>query len=86
MLDEPTRGVDVGAKAEIYGLIRRLAAEGLSVLFSSSDTTEIRELADRVLVLSRGVLTGEFEVSAASDEPLLVAASASTSEKVGVHA
>jgi ABC-type sugar transport system ATPase subunit len=86
MLDEPTRGVDVGAKAEICGLIRQLASEGLSVLFSSSDTTEIRELADRVLVLSRGILAAELDVTAADDERVLVAASASTLEKVGVHA
>jgi ABC-type sugar transport system ATPase subunit len=77
MLDEPTRGVDVGAKAEIYALIRQLAADGLSVLFSASDTQEIRDLADRVLVLSRGVVTAQLDITEATDERLLIAASAS---------
>jgi len=80
LLDEPTRGVDVGAKSEIYALIRQLAAGGLSVLFATSDGAEIRELADRVLILSRGVLSAEFDTSEASDEKLLIAASTATQQ------
>jgi ribose transport system ATP-binding protein len=54
LLDEPTRGVDVGARAEIYGLIRRLADAGTAVLVVSSEIPEVLGLADRVLVISDG--------------------------------
>ncbi|HEY8454596.1 MAG TPA: sugar ABC transporter ATP-binding protein [Actinopolymorphaceae bacterium] len=59
LLDEPTRGVDVGARAELYAVIRRLAAEGAGVLLVSSELPEVLGLADRVLLLSRGRLVGE---------------------------
>ena len=59
LLDEPTRGVDVGAKAEIHALLERMAADGLAVLAVSSDLRELMGLCDRILVLSKGVLTGE---------------------------
>ncbi|MBA3817959.1 MAG: sugar ABC transporter ATP-binding protein, partial [Deltaproteobacteria bacterium] len=58
LLDEPTRGVDVGAKAEIYRLIEELTARGHAVLLASSDLPELVRLADRVLVLREGKLTG----------------------------
>ena len=54
ILDEPTRGVDIGAKQEIYGLIERLVAEGMAVLLISSEMEEVLRLADRVVVLRRG--------------------------------
>ena len=54
LFDEPTRGIDVGAKAEIYELIERLAAEGKAVLFVSSELPEVIRLADRVLVMREG--------------------------------
>jgi ribose transport system ATP-binding protein len=54
LLDEPTRGVDVGARAELYALIRRLADEGVAVLLVSSELPEVLGLADRVLVLREG--------------------------------
>jgi ABC-type sugar transport system ATPase subunit len=60
LLDEPTRGVDVGAKAEIYALIEDLAARGHAVVIASSDLPEIARLADRVLVLRDGALAGEL--------------------------
>lgn len=75
LLDEPTRGVDVGAKAEIYSLLRGLSAKGLSVLFATSEIEEARTLADRVLVMVRGALVAEFVVGAMSDEALFAAAS-----------
>jgi ABC-type sugar transport system ATPase subunit len=59
LLDDPTRGVDVGAKREIYVLVRRLAAEGRIVLFRSTELPELAGLADRVLVFYRGRLAGE---------------------------
>jgi len=58
LLDEPTRGIDVGAKAEIYDLIHRLAGEGLAVLFASSDMEEVLSLADRALVMHEGSIAG----------------------------
>jgi ABC-type sugar transport system ATPase subunit len=60
ILDEPTRGVDVGAKAEIYKIMRRLAGDGLAVLMISSETPEVVGLADRVLVMREGTITGEL--------------------------
>ena len=60
ILDEPTRGVDVGAKEEIYKLIDQLAAEGIAILFASSEMDEIQTLADRVFVMHEGRLAGEL--------------------------
>jgi ABC-type sugar transport system ATPase subunit len=61
LLDEPTRGVDVGAKAEIYALIEELTARGHAVVLASSDLPEVVRLADRVLVLREGKLAGTLE-------------------------
>ncbi len=61
VLDEPTAGVDVGAKAAIYELVRDAARRGTAVLVNSSDTKELAEICDRVLVLDRGHLVGELE-------------------------
>jgi ABC-type sugar transport system ATPase subunit len=58
LLDEPTRGVDVSAKADIHGLLRELAAEGTALLVSSSENDELLALCDRILVMSRGSLVG----------------------------
>jgi ribose transport system ATP-binding protein len=64
LLDEPTLGVDIGAKAEIYRLIERLAAEGAGVLISSSDAAELVGLCDRVVVLLRGEIVADLDASA----------------------
>jgi len=64
LLDEPTRGVDVGARAEIYGLIRRLAAAGTAIIVVSSEIPEVIGLADRVLVVAEGRVV---QTSAATD-------------------
>lgn len=71
LVDEPTRGIDVGAKAEIYLLLRRLSAEGKSILLISSELPELLGLSDRILVLSRGRLAGEFNGAEATSEALL---------------
>jgi erythritol transport system ATP-binding protein len=80
LLDEPTRGVDVGAKAEIHSLVRRLAASGIGVVLVSSELEEVRAVADRILVMSRGAVTADFEAAQAGDDELAAAASAQPEE------
>jgi len=75
LMDEPTRGVDVGAKAEIYDILRELAAKGLSIVFTSSEIEETQALAHRVLVLCQGRISAEFAHDQLSDEGLFTAAS-----------
>lgn len=74
LLDEPTRGIDVNAKAEIYQLIGRFAQMGLGVILISSELPEIFAVCDRVLVLCEGQLNGNFPIAEASEEILLKAA------------
>jgi ribose transport system ATP-binding protein len=71
LLDEPTRGIDVGAKAEIYEIIRRLAARGAAILLVSSELEEVLRLADRVLVMHRGRIAGELARAEASEESVM---------------
>lgn len=73
LLDEPTRGVDVGAKVEIYEIINRLTAEGKAVLLVSSELPELIGMSDRILMMREGRLTGEF-ARGASQEELMTAA------------
>jgi L-arabinose transport system ATP-binding protein len=61
LLDEPTRGIDVGAKSEIYELIFKLAENGVTVLVVSSDLPEVLGISDRVLVMKDGAVTGELQ-------------------------
>ena len=75
LLDEPTRGVDVGAKQDIYLILRSLAANGMGILFTSSEIEETRALADRVLVLCNGHISQQFAASQVTDESLFAAAS-----------
>lgn len=74
LLDEPTRGVDVGAKREIYEILKRLAETSTCIIFTSSELDEIRTLSDSILVLSRGRMTARTSANAASEEQLFVAA------------
>ncbi|WP_299461958.1 sugar ABC transporter ATP-binding protein [uncultured Gimesia sp.] len=71
LLDEPTRGVDVGAKEEIYHLMNELASRGMAILFVSSDLEEIRGISDRVLVMHEGQLTGELSREEMSEEAIM---------------
>jgi ABC-type sugar transport system ATPase subunit len=64
ILDEPTRGIDVGAKFEIYALIAQMVAQGKAVIMVSSELQELIDLCDRVIVLCEGRLTGELEGAA----------------------
>ena len=68
ILDEPTRGIDVGAKAEIHHLLRRFATEGMGVIVISSEMPELMGLSDRIVVLFEGRVTGEFERQNATEE------------------
>jgi len=78
LLDEPTRGIDVGAKAQIAALMAELAARGYGVLFISSELAEVIAMADRILVMARGRITAEFTADTVTEEAL-VTASASES-------
>jgi L-arabinose transport system ATP-binding protein len=71
LLDEPTRGIDVGAKAEIYQIIHNLAADGIAVIVVSSDLMEVMGICDRILVMSEGALTGELAREQADESRLL---------------
>ena len=73
--DEPTRGVDVGAKNEIYARLRELAGAGVGILLISSDLTEILGLCDRVVVMRRGGLVAEFTREEAREEEIIASAS-----------
>ncbi|UQU64526.1 sugar ABC transporter ATP-binding protein [Couchioplanes caeruleus] len=85
LLDEPTRGIDVGAKAEVQGLIDELAAEGLGVVLVSSDAEELVEGSDRVVVLRDGAVVGELRGDDVTTEALLetIAAAAVEAKEVG---
>ena len=76
MFDEPTRGVDVGAKVEIYNLMNRLKQQGTGVLFVSSELPEILGISDRILVMCDGHLTGELPVAEATEDKILSYATA----------
>ena len=76
LLDDPTRGIDVGAKEEIYRLIDRLTAEGMALVFVSSELPEVLGLSDRILVLRNGMLTAEFRHGEATQERVMKAATA----------
>lgn len=75
IVDEPTRGVDVGAKAEVHALLRQLAASGTAVIVISSDLPEVLALGDRILVMSEGRITGELSSDEATEEAILKLAS-----------
>jgi ABC-type sugar transport system ATPase subunit len=67
IMDEPTRGIDVGAKAEVHALMSRLAQEGIAILMISSELPEIIGMSDRVIVMCQGRVTGELERDGSSD-------------------
>ena len=74
LLDDPTRGIDVGAKAELYKIIDRLCRDGLGIIVTSSELPELMTLCDRILVLCEGRLTGEFGRSEFSEQAIMMAA------------
>lgn len=74
ILDEPTRGVDVGAKKEIYQLINKFKAQGMSIILVSSEMPEVLGMSDRILVMHEGRISGEFDAKQANQENLLACA------------
>jgi len=68
ILDEPTRGIDVNAKVEIYNIVGKLAESGVCVIFVSSEVSEVVKVSDRILVLSRGKISGEFKQGVSQEE------------------
>ena len=76
LLDDPTRGIDVGAKAELYQLIDGLCRRGMGVILTSSELPELLTLADRIMVLAEGRVTAEFSRAAATEQAIMEAATA----------
>jgi erythritol transport system ATP-binding protein len=71
LMDEPTRGIDVGAKAEVFRLMRLHADQGLAVIFATSDLKEVMTAADRVVVMANGRVTGDFLIESATEEAIV---------------
>jgi ribose transport system ATP-binding protein len=81
LLDEPTRGIDVGAKAEIYGIIGRLREAGVGVLLSSSELPELLSECDRIAVMAEGRLAGVLDARSADEESVLALALHTTADE-----
>jgi erythritol transport system ATP-binding protein len=79
LMDEPSRGIDIGAKAEVFRTMRHLAAEGLGILFVTSDLDEVLALSDRIIVMANGRITGEFP--AGTDAAEVISATAPNAAK-----
>jgi ribose transport system ATP-binding protein len=74
IFDEPTRGIDVGAKAEIYQLMWKLVAQGIAILMISSELPEVLKMCDRILVMHEGEITGELRREEATQEKIMALA------------
>ena len=74
LLDEPTRGIDVNAKAEIYKIMGELAKKGLGIIMVSSELLEILTISDRILVMAEGQIKDEFDIKEATEEKIMNAA------------
>jgi ABC-type sugar transport system ATPase subunit len=74
ILDEPTRGIDIGAKIEVYRLINNLAAEGVAIILVSSELPEIMGMSDNIIVMSKGKITGTFKNEEVTEEEILACA------------
>ena len=78
LLDEPTRGIDIGAKQEIYALMEELAEQGVAILFVSSEMEEVLSMSDRVIVMHEGRISGELQRSELSEEAVMQLATGRT--------
>ncbi|KXO75601.1 sugar ABC transporter ATP-binding protein [Brucella anthropi] len=86
LMDEPTRGIDVGAKAEIHRLLRELARSGIGIIVISSEMPELLGLSDRVLVVREGQIAGELSADVMSEEAVILLASGIGAERASHHA
>lgn len=87
LMDDPTRGIDVAAKGEVFRIISKLAKEGLGIIFVTSEIMEIRAVCDRIIVLSKGIMTADLDREDATEEALIDASAVghkTTSEKLNV--
>jgi erythritol transport system ATP-binding protein len=73
LLDEPSRGIDVGAKAEVFRLLSERAAQGLAVIFSTSEVNECLSVAHRIVVMRRGRISAEFDADKTTKEEIMAA-------------
>ena len=73
LMDEPSRGIDVGAKADVFRTMRKLSRDGLGIIFATSDLDEVMALSDRIAVMSNGKLTGMFDREEATEEKVVAA-------------
>jgi ABC-type sugar transport system ATPase subunit len=71
IVDEPTRGVDIGAKSELHALLRRLASDGMAILMISSEMPEVLAVSDRILVMHQGRIAGELDAATATQEAIM---------------
>jgi len=71
ILDEPTRGIDVGAKYEIYTIMTRLVSQGMSIIMISSELPEVLGMSDKVYIVSSGKITGELPIEEATQEKIM---------------
>ena len=71
IFDEPTRGIDVGARSEIYNLMEQLVSMGKSIIMISSDLVEILRMSDRILVMSEGKKTGELDIKGTTQDDIM---------------
>ena len=76
LCDEPTRGIDVGAKAEVYAILRNIARQGIGIVMVSSELPELLSLCDRIIVMHEGVITGEVTREEATEEKIMKYAAA----------
>jgi D-allose transport system ATP-binding protein len=77
IFDEPTKGIDVGAKSEIYTIMRRMVGEGKGVIMISSELPELLSICDRIIVMHEGEITAEFAGEEATEEKIMIAATKS---------
>lgn len=80
LLDEPSRGIDIGAKAEVFRLLSERAARGLGVVFSTSEVTECLSIAHRIIVMRRGRISAEFGADATKEEIMAASGEAVVSD------
>ena len=85
ILDEPTRGIDIGAKVEVHRIISELAASGLAIILISSDLPEVLAMSDRILVLHEGSITAEIDRDDATEEAVMFAATAQQAAQTGAR-